>query len=48
VAFNKTERLIGELAMHQTAINPQNTIFDSKRLIGRKFSDTTVQEDMKY
>lgn len=48
VAFNKTERLIGEHAMFQAALNAQNTIFDTKRLIGRKFADTTVQEDMKH
>lgn len=47
VAFTETERLIGEAAKNQAAKNPQNTIFDSKRLIGRKFSDPTVQEDIK-
>jgi len=48
VAFTDTERLIGDPAKNQVAINPQNTIFDAKRLIGRKFEDTTVQADMKH
>jgi len=47
VAFTETERLIGDAAKNQTARNPLNTIFDAKRLIGRKFSDKTVQDDMK-
>ena len=41
------ERLIGDAAKNQTAMNPQNTVFDAKRLIGRKFSDQQVQDDMK-
>jgi len=48
VAFTDTERLIGDPAKNQVAINPQNTIFDAKRLIGRKFEDSTVQADMKH
>eukprot|EP00164_Ancoracysta_twista_P000448 GFYU01000607.1.p1 GENE.GFYU01000607.1~~GFYU01000607.1.p1 ORF type:complete len:633 (+),score=243.70 GFYU01000607.1:64-1962(+) len=48
VAFNDTERLIGDAAKNQTAMNPKNTIFDAKRLIGRKVSDATVQSDMKH
>jgi heat shock protein 1/8 len=48
VAFTDTERLIGDAAKNQVALNPENTIFDSKRLIGRKFSDSVVQEDMKH
>ena len=48
VAFNDTERLIGDAAKNQVAMNPQNTIFDAKRLIGRKFNDDTVQSDMKH
>ncbi|XP_035388409.1 heat shock 70 kDa protein 1-like [Electrophorus electricus] len=48
VAFTDTERLIGDAAKNQVAINPNNTVFDSKRLIGRKFDDPVVQSDMKY
>lgn len=48
VAFTDTERLIGDAAKNQVAMNPNNTIFDAKRLIGRKFEDHTVQADMKH
>ncbi|TMW51853.1 hypothetical protein DOY81_003098 [Sarcophaga bullata] len=48
VAFTDTERLIGDAAKNQVAMNPTNTIFDAKRLIGRKFDDATVQADMKH
>jgi heat shock protein 1/8 len=48
VAFTDTERLIGDAAKNQVAMNPTNTIFDAKRLIGRKFDDPTVQADMKH
>ena len=48
VAFTDTERLIGDPAKNQVAINPTNTIFDAKRLIGRKYDDSTVQSDMKH
>ena len=47
VAFNETERLIGDGAKNQTSLNPCNTIYDSKRLIGRKFNDEIVQKDIK-
>jgi L1 cell adhesion molecule like protein len=47
VAFTDTERLIGDSAKNQASGNPKNTIFDAKRLIGRKFSDPVVQQDMK-
>ena len=43
VAFTDTERLVGEAAKNQAAMNPKNTIFDAKRLIGREFTDKTVQ-----
>ena len=43
-----TERLIGDAAKSQAAMNPANTIFDAKRLIGRKFNDPTIQADMKH
>ncbi|CAH1795058.1 unnamed protein product [Owenia fusiformis] len=48
VAFNDSERLIGDAAKNQVAMNPTNTIFDAKRLIGRKFNDHSVQSDMKH
>jgi len=48
VAFTDTERLIGDAAKNQVAMNPTNTVFDAKRLIGRKFSDPVVQADMKH
>jgi len=48
VGFTDTERLIGDAAKNQVAMNPNNTIFDAKRLIGRRFEDATVQADMKH
>ncbi|CAN0901995.1 Luminal-binding protein 4 [Linum grandiflorum] len=47
VAFTDSDRLIGEAAKNQTAVNPERTIFDVKRLIGRKFDDEEVQKAMK-
>jgi heat shock protein 1/8 len=47
VAFTDTERLIGDAAKSQCAGNPKNTVFDAKRLIGRKFDDSSVKNDMK-
>ncbi len=48
MAFTETERLIGDAAKSQAAMNAHNTIFDAKRLIGRKFTDPGVQSDMKH
>ncbi|ELW70136.1 Heat shock cognate 71 kDa protein [Tupaia chinensis] len=48
VAFTDTERLIGDSAKNQVAMNPTNTVFDAKRLIGRRFDDVVVQSDMKH
>ena len=48
VAFSGKERLIGDAAKNQVSMNPSNTVFDAKRLIGRKFTDTKIQEDIKH
>ncbi|XP_044265230.1 heat shock protein 70 A1-like [Tribolium madens] len=48
VAFTDTERLLGDAAKNQVAMNPNNTIFDAKRLIGRKFDDPKIQQDIKH
>ena len=48
VAFTEQERLLGDAAKNQVASNPKNTIFDAKRFVGRKFDDTTVQNDIKH
>ncbi|XP_071479860.1 heat shock 70 kDa protein IV-like [Diadema antillarum] len=48
VAFTDAQRLIGEAAKNQVATNPKNTIFDVKRLIGRRFTDQSVQADMRH
>merc|ERR1711966_650818 len=48
VAFTETERLIGDSAKNQVAMNPHNTVFDAKRLIGRRFGDSAVQDDVKH
>ncbi len=47
VAFTETERLVGDAAKNQITRNPTNTVFDAKRLIGRKYEDREVQEDIK-
>lgn len=48
VAFTDSERMIGDAAKNQATLNPENTVFDAKRLIGRKFSDPGVQADLKH
>ena len=49
VAFTaEGERLIGDAAKNQLTTNPENTVFDAKRLIGREWSDASVQHDIKY
>lgn len=47
VAFTDTERLVGDAAKNQSSMNPKNTVYDAKRLIGRRFDDPIVQADMK-
>jgi len=47
VAFTDDERLVGEAAKNQASINPQSTLFDVKRLIGRRYTDKSVQADKK-
>lgn len=49
VAFtSEGERLIGDAAKNQLTSNPENTVFDAKRLIGRTWGDSSVQQDIKY
>ena len=48
VAFTDSERMIGDAAKNQAAMNPANTVFDAKRLIGRRFTDSATQSDMKH
>lgn len=47
IAFTESERLIGDAAKNQGAMNPRNTVYEVKRLIGRKFDDENVQKFMK-
>ena len=47
VSFSDTERLVGRAALNQAARNADNTVFDAKRLIGRRFNDPVVQDDRK-
>ncbi|CAL5191507.1 unnamed protein product [Lathyrus oleraceus] len=46
VAFTNTQRLIGDAAKNQASSNPTNTVFDAKRLIGRNYSDSVIQNDI--
>ena len=48
VAFTENERLVGDAAKNQAAMNPINTIFDAKRLIGRKMDDPAIISDLKH
>lgn len=48
VAFTDTERLLGDAAKNQVALNPSNTVFDAKRLIGRRYDDPKIQQDLKH
>ena len=48
VSFTDTERLVGVAAKNSLTSNPSNTVYDAKRMIGREFSDTKLQEDMKH
>mmetsp|Transcript_61485 Transcript_61485/g.70504 ORF Transcript_61485/g.70504 Transcript_61485/m.70504 type:complete len:659 (+) Transcript_61485:492-2468(+) len=48
VAFTEAERLIGDAAKNQVARNPENSVFDAKRLIGRKFNEDAVKSDMSH
>lgn len=48
VAFTSSERLIGDAAKNQCAMNPINTVFDAKRLIGRMYNDEKLQQDLKH
>ena len=48
VAFSNDERMIGESAKNQSAMNPTNTVYDAKRLIGRNYSDPLVQQEMTH
>lgn len=47
VSFTETEKLVGDPAKNQASMNPKNTVYDAKRLIGRKFNDPNVQADAK-
>jgi heat shock protein 1/8 len=47
VSFSDEEKLVGDAAKNQSTMNPKNTVYDAKRLIGRKFNEAVVQEDIK-
>ena len=48
IAFNNNERLVGDGAKNQVNSNPLNTVYDAKRLMGKKYSDSDVQKDLKF
>ena len=48
VSFTSEERLIGDAAKSSASSNPKNTVYDAKRMIGRNFNDTAIQEEMKH
>ena len=48
VGFTNSERIVGDGAKNQASSNPENTVFDAKRLIGRDFDDKTLQSDLKH
>ena len=48
VAFSEDERLYGDAAKNQSAMNPKNTVFDAKRLMGRRFDDESVKKDQEH
>lgn len=48
VAFTKDERLVGDAAKNQAPQNPENTVFDAKRMVGRQYSESDMQKDMKH
>ena len=48
VAFNETEILVGEDAKEQASLNPRYTVFDAKRILGKKFSDESLQSDLAH
>ena len=48
VSFSDAEKLVGDAAKNQSTMNPKNTVYDTKRLIGRKYTDDVVQKDIKH
>lgn len=48
VSFSDAEKLVGDAAKNQSTMNPKNTVYDTKRLIGRKYTDDVVQKDVKH
>jgi L1 cell adhesion molecule like protein len=48
VAYTETERLVGDAAVNQAAMNPTNTVFDAKRLIGRLYDDPALKQDLEH